>query len=410
MLCATLYPVKFFVSSTADTRDIATRLASELADQVILAPNQPGTTSKALAELLSQAEAFVFLIGENRGPWVEHEWSLLLEESWSHPAKKMIPVLSGNATLPAFLLNRVPIRINDPVSEWDGFVTNLRRALGGDPKTSERPGVSPELRKQRQERMKTLETQAVRLEPTDEALRAEAANLEARLSQQRDSNDPEAARTAARLADLMKSLKQPDQAIQYLNAALESYRNHPEQPGLARVHSNMATLLLERNRLDEARAHLENAASLYRAVDGQDSLTFGLNELRLATLLDRTGDPAAARAHRKAGTDAIAQTSLHYLSKIPIVGSFIKFFSKSKGEPASATTDSPSGKATSRTAVRRERPAPKRTGQPPAKKAPVKKTAVKKTAVRKTVKTAKPVKAAAAKKTPGKSKGRKAPK
>jgi len=149
--------VKFFLSYTTDTKPVADRLVAELPDQAMLLRHEPAMASDAFAATLRQADAFVFLIGEERGPWVEREWSQLIEESWSHPGKKLIPVLLGSAISPAFLLDRVPIRIKDPVAEWDDFLAKLLRALGNNAKVGERRGSSPELRKQSKERMKTLE-------------------------------------------------------------------------------------------------------------------------------------------------------------------------------------------------------------------------------------------------------------
>ena len=225
----------------------------------------------------------------------------------------------------------------------------------------------------------------------------------------------------------MKSLKNPDRAIHYLDMALEAYREHPDRLGAARVHANLATLLLEQTRLNEAQQHLENASNIYRAVDGEQSLAFGLNELRLAGLLERVGDLAAAKTHRRAGADAVAQASLHFLGKIPLIGALIRLFSKAKGQPTAGTVDS-GGAKTERgigTAARKTssggaispklgRPAAKRT----LKKTPVKKAV--KSAAKKTTKKAtkkitkktakKTAKKTVAKKATAKRKGRRAPK
>src|SRR5437867_1863220 len=66
-----------------------------------------------LKQQLEESDAYLFVVDpqSTRSVYVQRQWQAAVEHSWAHPEKPMIPVLVGDAQLPAFLTDRKPVQV-----------------------------------------------------------------------------------------------------------------------------------------------------------------------------------------------------------------------------------------------------------------------------------------------------------
>jgi hypothetical protein len=111
--------MRVFLSHAAEDRALVERLAQELRDrnvETIVDPTSLHAGSNWLEELtdeVGKADAFIFLVGKasENDSYQRREWSSALRADWD-AAKPMVPLVVGEAPLPAFLRDRVALHID----------------------------------------------------------------------------------------------------------------------------------------------------------------------------------------------------------------------------------------------------------------------------------------------------------
>jgi hypothetical protein len=140
-------------STWLDTKDI--RAGEKLTD--------------AIDDALRQADAVLFLItaDQQARPWNQYEWRTALKQSWSDPAKPMIPVLIGEAERPPFLRDRVAVRVGDGPGQWNLFIDRLVDLLEGSTSARDESGYA-DAQAEQQKALDELEKWALALETGEE--------------------------------------------------------------------------------------------------------------------------------------------------------------------------------------------------------------------------------------------------
>lgn len=329
-----------YLSYTRDLGDLADRLTHDLRllDLEPIIDKENITPAKdwsiATEKMLRSADAFVFLVGRESTPWVEREWSKVVEESWRRPDAPMVPVVLEGCTPPAFLHERQAISLRLSRGYRKQVVKSIVDALHQKTAKKAAPSVAKEQQAKQRERLEVLKKQAKELQPNPEDLRRQAQYLETLLTRQQKEGTPKVAETATQLADVMKSLNKPDQILHYQQLALKSLVEHTGEShsDVARIHTNLATSLESRERRSEALEHFEKALEIYKETMGPDTMAVAMTEMRLAGMLRKMGQANAAKAHERAGQKALKAASLSFFTGLPIIGPIIKHFAEQVGK------------------------------------------------------------------------------
>ncbi len=111
-----------------------------------------------------------------------------------------------------------------------------------------------------------------------------------------DDQHPDIASAANNLAILLHELGRPDEALALYEESLQIRRATlgPEHPRTGVGHLNLGRLLVNLDRLDEARPHLQSALQMARAVRGEDHLHTLVARSTLARIDFLQGRPAPA--------------------------------------------------------------------------------------------------------------------
>jgi len=385
--------MKVYLSYTRDLEEVADRFAAQLRardfeplmDKQHITPGFDWST--AARDLLRSADAFVFFIGRQPTPWVEREWSKVLEESWRRGTVPMVPVVLEGCNPPAFLLERRAIALSPAPENGAEVFDSIVAALSRGPMLKAASSAPAALGEKQRERLELLEKQAKQLQPDRAELQRQAQTLRTTLASQQMQDSPQVAETATQLADLMKSLKQPNEALEFQRIALNSLLAHggESNPDVARVHSNLATSLEAVGQPSEALVHLERALKIYLDTVGADTVTVAMTEGRLASVLRGLGEDTAAKAHQRAGEKALKAASLKFLTGLPIVGPIIKAVVAQGSKKKHGRSQAPDGKQSASRSRVRKKAARKKAA---SKKAASKKAASKKAAKKKSAKKA----------------------
>ena len=222
-----------------------------------------------------------------------------------------IVVGAGEADDPGARRGRAAARLPEGPSGDQGRERG-RLGSGGRPRRSEpqarpgergRPPAAAAQAAERKQRLDEIAQDATKLEPTREDLEQQVDLLRARIRDAvgRRSESIELAELYIELADGLKRLGEEAAALPELKAAAAILARHPDAARrLARVRTNLATLLLQQGQKQEARAELESARDLYVETEGPESLAVLLTRVSLATVLRELGDREAAAREQEA--------------------------------------------------------------------------------------------------------------
>ena len=158
-----------FIATSIDTRDQGEFISKELESRGLqtwldsMDIKAEESWRDKLASALEESQDYLILIGpeHRRTEPQDFEWQVALENTWSHPEKRLIPVLFGSAEPPAFLRDRTAVRLQYDLSDGErlaALVSMLESETSptGDP-------VPFSVNSDRQERLSELETAAKHL-------------------------------------------------------------------------------------------------------------------------------------------------------------------------------------------------------------------------------------------------------
>jgi len=305
-------PMKVFLShgnvSVTQTGQLTARLRAagiETMDASSLL--QPGGDwASAMEQQVKDADALVFLVepDSERDTRLQDQWRSAIQQSWSAPAKPMIPVLVGNAQLPGFLRDRQAIQVANE-DDWSRVAELVAASLRTDRAQADAAVTRTEASQSmdRRQRLDEIAEDATKLEPTREELERQVDLLRRRIREatERRSGSVELAELHVELADGLKRLGDETAALPELRAAVEILAEHPAAARrLARVRTNLAMLLSGQGQKQEARKQLESARDLYIKLEGPESLAALVTRASLVALLKELGDPDAAAREQEA--------------------------------------------------------------------------------------------------------------
>lgn len=156
---------KVFISHSGsfDASPLASALeqagVEPLRTETSLKPGDPVVAQ--IDTLLQQADGAVVVIEckSSPSPGQQREWEAALESSWSHPAKRLIPVVEEGADVPAFLRSYQWVKLprEGGPERWRAAANEINKALTGatDPKLEE--GFREAARTEWRERLRSLE-------------------------------------------------------------------------------------------------------------------------------------------------------------------------------------------------------------------------------------------------------------
>jgi tetratricopeptide (TPR) repeat protein len=302
--------MKVFLShgnaSTAQAEQLTARLAAEGIQPVAATSMlQPGENwASAIDREAKSADAFVFMLepGAERDAWLQDQWRSAIQQSWSGPAKPMIPVLVGDAQLPGFLRDHQAIRV-ESADDWNRVAGIVAASLRTEPAKEAAGPAEAAQSAERRQRLDEIAQDATKLEPTREELARQVDLLRARIREagERRTGPVELAELHIELADGLKRLGEAASALPELKAAAELLADHPDAARrLARVRTNLATLFAQLGQKQEARSELERARDLYVKLEGPESLAALVTRSSLVTLLRELGDSDAAAREQAA--------------------------------------------------------------------------------------------------------------
>jgi tetratricopeptide (TPR) repeat protein len=293
--------MKVFLShgnaSAPDAEKLTARLAAAGMQPVdAMSVVQPGQNwAAAIGEEVKSADAFVFVLepGAERDARLQEQWRSAIQQSWSAPAKPMIPVLVGDAQLPGFLRDRQAIRI-ERAEDWNRVVDAVAASLKGDQANAGAAEAAQSA--ERKQRLEEITQDVTKLEPTREELARQVDQLRERIRDAADRvGSVELAELHIELADALKRVGDQAAALPELKAAAAILAACPDAARrLARVRTNLATLFARLGRKEEARGELEGARDLYVELEGSDSIAALVTRSSLVTLLRELGDDDAA--------------------------------------------------------------------------------------------------------------------
>lgn len=302
--------MKVFLShgnaSAAQAEQFAARLTAEGIQPVdATSPLEPGQNwASAIGQEMKSADAFVFMLepGAERDVRLQEQWRSAIQQSWSEPAKPMIPVLVGDAQLPGFLRDRQAIRV-ESADDWSRVAGIVAASLRTEPAKAGAGPAEASQSAERKQRLDEIAQDATKLEPTREEWLRQVDLLRGRIreARARGSESVEIAELHIELADALKRLGEEAAALPELKTAAGILSIYPDAARrLARVRTNLATLLSQLGQKQEARSELERARDLYVKVEGPESLAALVTRSSLVTLLKELGDHDAAAREQAA--------------------------------------------------------------------------------------------------------------
>jgi glycosyltransferase involved in cell wall biosynthesis len=120
-----------------------------------------------LEKLLAKADALVFLVGSEskNDPKLESEWRSALRVEWdTNGTKPMLPVLIGDAVLPHFLGDRLAVRLEVSIPNYDQVADRIIYAIE-NPFATVNMEQRAAARVEQQERLGEMKRFAETLEP-----------------------------------------------------------------------------------------------------------------------------------------------------------------------------------------------------------------------------------------------------
>jgi hypothetical protein len=118
-------PSTVFISYSTDAKPWAEKLSQSLENMGVstwtdfksIRPGQRFVDE--IQRALDDAQYFLIVVGPKNqvGEWQDREWQGALQHTWTHPDKRIIPVLIDDATLPSFLRNWQSVRMQSGKSE-----------------------------------------------------------------------------------------------------------------------------------------------------------------------------------------------------------------------------------------------------------------------------------------------------
>ena len=152
-----------FVSYSSADKELAESLMKALNEHNLTPTASPkelreGTNwQEEIEALLKRSQAIVLLIGKKGADaLLEREWRAALEAVWSDSKKRLIPLVYGNAELPAFLRNWQALRI-DHQADWDRSVGKLIKILQSEVNPSEKSKVLKDDKAEQKDRLLYIE-------------------------------------------------------------------------------------------------------------------------------------------------------------------------------------------------------------------------------------------------------------
>ena len=111
--------MKLFLSHSHEDQAFAETLSQALEargfELLTMARLNPGVGGKsAITQAVSECEGFLFVVGREseQDRWQQLEWQTALESDWDRvPQRPMVPILLGDVMVPAFLADRVALRV-----------------------------------------------------------------------------------------------------------------------------------------------------------------------------------------------------------------------------------------------------------------------------------------------------------
>lgn len=111
--------MQLFISYPNDVGAWAQQLAGHLRRHGMVVTTEadipPGSVrQEEISRLMEDASDFLVVVGPNSqtSPWLDFQWRLLQDELWSHPEKRVMPVLFGDSSGPSFLQSWQAIHVN----------------------------------------------------------------------------------------------------------------------------------------------------------------------------------------------------------------------------------------------------------------------------------------------------------
>jgi hypothetical protein len=149
--------LQVFVSYSHADRDFAQELIANLRRHHFVVYDSdeisPKNWSQAADQAINAANLVILLVGarDKPGELQRREWSAALEQIWSSPNKRLIPVLLDNARIPSFLANYRVMRVK-PGAERHA-VSKLLLALRNPQAWSKPVPTDEERSRERSERL-----------------------------------------------------------------------------------------------------------------------------------------------------------------------------------------------------------------------------------------------------------------
>ena len=123
--------------------------------------------AEVISQALREARLVAFLVeshpsGASSG-WLQQEYRLALEHSWSDEGKILIPVLVGDAQPPPFLRHALALKVRERGSDWSRVAKAISRMLseGNSVRRSKAP------MKEQSQRLNLIEKEAQALRVTE---------------------------------------------------------------------------------------------------------------------------------------------------------------------------------------------------------------------------------------------------
>jgi tetratricopeptide (TPR) repeat protein len=318
--------MKVFLSHSNAFAEQAAQLSQRLsADGVesLSAPTriQSGQRWTSTVEgMVKDADAMVFVVqpGAERDKGLLEEWRLAIDQSWSAPEKPLIPVLVGDAQLPGFLKDRQAIQVASD-RDWTHVGDLVAEALKSGPAALEAStaNIARAQVAEAKQRLDEITQEATSLEPSKEDLEQELELLRARVDEERtrSPDSVELAELHVSSADILKRLDRDNDALPELKSAANILARHSEPEAerrLARIRTNLATLLHRLGDKEEACVQFKQARDLCVKLDGPESLAAIFVRLALVGLLKELGREDEAAREQEAAFSSIVSKILSF--------------------------------------------------------------------------------------------------
>ena len=168
--------VQVFISYPAPSRDLAIELARALRDKGLsiwqdLSAIKPGENwTERIEKALREVDAVVVLLqpGRKTDPRQDYELTTALERVWEDPSTPLIPLVIGDAELPAFLINRAGafFRLRKKGENFDELASEIATSLHrGQVSEQQRTATNPEEDLRRRSRLREIKKEIGALKP-----------------------------------------------------------------------------------------------------------------------------------------------------------------------------------------------------------------------------------------------------